>query len=56
MGVVGRLVRAELYRVVHERQFLLVLAIIVALFQFMYMGETTTPSRVLMPWSKPRLP
>ncbi|MFC2706608.1 MAG: hypothetical protein ACFN02_11800, partial [Olsenella profusa] len=38
MGVVGRLARAELYRVVHEGQFLFVLATIVALFQFMYMG------------------
>lgn len=56
MGIVGRLARAELYRVVHERQFLLVLAIIVALFQFMYMGETTTPSGALMPWSRQRLP
>lgn len=38
MSVIWRLARAELYRFVHEGQLLFVLAVIVALFQFMYMG------------------
>lgn len=38
MGTTGRLVRAELYGFVHEGQFLYVLAIVVGLFQFMYLG------------------
>lgn len=38
MGVMGRLLRAEMYRLVHERQFLFALLVILGLYQFMYMG------------------
>lgn len=34
----GRLLRAEMYRLVHERQFLFALLVILGLYQFMYMG------------------
>ena len=34
----GRLLRAEIYRLVHERQFLFALLVILGLYQFMYMG------------------